>query len=85
MPAIITRDSATGATFACGLLLIAFAGGSYLLFDWAQAGMLFCVGMAVCFITCIISALLGEKASRSDIATMVIAAAFFIWLIAHNL
>lgn len=85
MPAIITRDSATGAAFACGLLLIAFAGGTYLLFDWAQSGILFSVGMAVCFVTCVISSLLGEKASRSDIATMAVAAAFFIWLIARNL
>ena len=85
MASIITRDSATGALFTCGLLLIAFSGGAFLLFDWAQSGILFCIGMAVCFITCVISALLGEKASRGDVATMAVAAAFFIWLIAHNL
>ena len=85
MTSVITRDSATGALFACGLLLIAFSGGAFLLFDWAQAGILFCVGMAVCFITCVVSALLGESASRSDIATMAVAAVFFIWLIVHNL
>jgi hypothetical protein len=85
MPAIITRDSATGAAFACGLLLIAFAGGTYLLFEWAQSGIMFCIGMAVCLFTCVVSALLGEKASRSDVATMAVAAAFFTWLIVHNL
>lgn len=85
MTSVITRDSATGALFTCGLLLIAFSGGTFLLFDWAQAGILFCIGMAVCLITCVVSALLGERASRSDIATMAVAAAFFIWLIVHNL
>lgn len=85
MTSVITRDSATGALFTCGLLLIAFSGGTFLLFDWAQAGILFCVGMAVCLITCVVSALLGERASHSDIATMAVAAAFFIWLIVRNL
>jgi len=85
MTALITRDSATGALFVCGLLLIAFAGGTFLLFDWAQSGILFCIGMAVCLVTCVLSALLGEKTSRSEIVTMTVGAAFFVWLIAHNL
>ncbi|PAW51053.1 hypothetical protein CKQ80_09670 [Pseudomonas moraviensis] len=85
MTALITQDSATGALFTCGLLLIAFAGGTYLLFDWAQSGILFCIGMAVCLVTCVISALLGEKASRGDIATMVVGSAFFMWLIIRNM
>lgn len=85
MSSLITRDSATGAAFTFGLLLIGFSAGTFLLFDWDQAGILFCVGMALCFITCVVSALLGERASRGDIATMAVAAVFSIWLIVHNL
>lgn len=79
-----TRNNATGALFACGLLLIAAAGLTFL-FDWDQAGLVFCAGMAVCLITCVVSAMLGEKTSRAEIAMMVAGATFFIWLILHNL
>jgi hypothetical protein len=79
-----TRNNATGALFGCGLLLIAMAGVTFL-FDWEQSGILFCAGMAVCLVTCVVSAMLGEKTSRAEIATMVVGAAFFIWLILHNL
>lgn len=79
-----TRNNATGALFGCGLLLIALAGATYL-FDWEQSGILFCAGMAICLVTCVVSAMLGEKTSRAEIATMVAGAAFFIWLILHNL
>lgn len=75
-----TRNNATGALFGCGLFLIAVAGLTYL-FDWEQSGMVFCAGMAVC----LAAALLGEKTSRAEIATLVVGAAFFIWLILHNL
>lgn len=75
-----TRNNATGALFGCGLFLIALAGLTYL-FDWGQSGMVFCAGMAVC----LVSALLGEKTSRAEIATITAGAVFFIWLILHNL
>ncbi|WP_219096580.1 hypothetical protein [Pseudomonas sp. UMAB-40] len=79
-----TRNNATGSLFGCGLFLIAVAGFTYL-FDWKQSGLVFCAGMAVCLVTCVVSAMLGEKTSRAEIATMVVGAAFFIWLILHNL
>lgn len=75
-----TRNNATGALFAGGLLLIALAGVTFL-FDWDPSGYVFCAGMAVCMV----AAVLGEKTSRSEIVTLIVGAAFFLWLILHNL
>ncbi|UHG99179.1 hypothetical protein [Pseudomonas sp. 7-41] len=79
-----TRNSIAGTAFAFGLFLIVAAGVT-LVFDWAHAGLLFCTGMAVCLVTGIVSALMGEKTSRGEMITLVIGAAFFLWLIIHNL
>lgn len=75
-----TRNNATGALFGCGLFLIALAGVTFL-FDWDMSGYVFCAGMAVCMA----AALFGEKASPSEIATLVLGATFFVWLILHNI
>lgn len=77
---LATRNNVSGALFGCGLFLIGLAGLTYL-FDWEPSGMVFCVGMAICMVT----ALLGEKTSRSETLTLVAGGAFFIWLILHNL
>ncbi|KEX95149.1 hypothetical protein HA62_29670 [Pseudomonas putida] len=75
-----TKNNATGALFCCGLFLIALAGVTFL-FDWEPSGLVFCVGM----VACMAAALFGEKASPSEIATLVLGATFFGWLILHNL
>lgn len=75
-----TRNNITGPLFGFGLFLIALAGLTFL-FDWEPSGIVFCVGMAICMVT----ALLGEKTSRSETITLVVSATFFIWLILHNL
>lgn len=76
----VTRNNATGALFGCGLFLIALAGVTFL-FDWDLSGYVFCAGMAICMT----SALFGEKASPSEIATLAVGAIFFCWLILHSL
>lgn len=78
------RNSIAGTAFAFGLILMATAGVT-LVFDWSHAGLLFCSGMAVCLVTGIVSALIGEKTSLSEMIPLVIGAAFFIWLIIHSL
>lgn len=75
-----TGNNATGAVFGCGLFLIALAGVAFL-FDWDPSGYAFCAGMAACMA----AAVLGEKTSRSEIITLLVGAAFFLWLILHNL
>lgn len=72
-----SRNSIAGTAFAFGLFLIATAGVT-LVFDWADAGLLFCSGMAVCLVTGIVSALIGEKTSHSEMIPLVIGAVFFI-------
>ena len=79
-----TRNNATGALFGCGMLLIVVAGLTFL-FDWEQAGTMFCAGMAVCFVSCVVSTMLGEETTPAEIAMMIAGAAFFIWLIVHNI
>ena len=74
------RNKATGALFACGLALIVLGGVTFL-FDWGQAGMVFSVGM----VACMVSALLGEKTSPSEVITIAAGASFFAWLILRNL
>jgi len=77
-------NSIAGTVFAIGLFLIVAAVAT-LIFDWAHAGLLFCSGMVVCLVTGIASALMGEKTSRGETITLVIGAAFFLWLIIHSL
>ena len=78
------RNFIAGTAFAFGLFLIVTAGAT-LVFDWTHSGLLFCSGMAVCLVTGIISALMGEKSSTGELIALVIGAAFFLWLIIHSL
>ncbi|WP_017847639.1 hypothetical protein [Pseudomonas veronii] len=80
----VTRNAIAGTAFACGLFLICLAGVT-LIFDWAYAGLMLCFGTAVCLVTCIACALMGEKTSQGELITLVVGAAFFLWLIIHNL
>lgn len=79
------KNKFSGTIFALGLLSIAIAGTSFILFGWKFSGILFCVGMFACLGSTVVSVIFGEKATPGEVVTMAAGAAFFAWLILHNL